>query len=172
MNNEQRMVRAFHDKFNCTIGPDPALRDAELSAKLILEEAGETVDAMGFTVDIQLYAPKVHPTEHYKEIWRHYGSEDKPDLVEVIDGLCDLIYVAYGAAIRSGVDLEPFFLEVHRSNMNKVGGGIREDGKIIKPEGWEAPNIAQILYNQIFDSAERTQEKTETWWASRPMGDV
>ena len=29
--------------------------------------------------------------------------------------------------------------------MAKVGGPIREDGKRLKPEGWEPPNITKVL---------------------------
>jgi hypothetical protein len=47
------------------------------------------------------------------------------------------------------VDLEPFFAEVHRTNMAKVGGPVRPDGKKLKPEGWQPPDIAGILRAQI-----------------------
>lgn len=90
---------------------------ATLRKKLIMEEAQETCEAI-----------------------------DNDDLVEAIDGICDLIYVAIGAAITFGIhDLEPFFDEVHRSNMAKVGGVQDGDGKILKPEGWQPPRIAELL---------------------------
>ena len=67
------------------------------------------------------------------------------DLVEMVDALCDLLYVTYGAAVDLGVDLQPFFAEVHRCNMAKVGGRRREDGKWLKPAGWTPPDIAGLL---------------------------
>jgi predicted HAD superfamily Cof-like phosphohydrolase len=40
-----------------------------------------------------------------------------------------------------GMDLRPFFEEVHRTNMLKTTGPVREDGKRLKPEGWKPPRI-------------------------------
>ena len=40
-----------------------------------------------------------------------------------------------------GMDLQPFFEEVHRTNMLKTTGPVREDGKVLKPEGWKPPRI-------------------------------
>lgn len=45
-----------------------------------------------------------------------------------------------------GVDLRPFFREVHRTNMNKLKGPKREDGKQLKPDGWKPPRIEAMLY--------------------------
>jgi predicted HAD superfamily Cof-like phosphohydrolase len=67
------------------------------------------------------------------------------DVVGAIDALCDLLYVTYGAAVSLGVDIEPFFNEVHRSNMAKVGGMRRPDGKWLKPTDWQPPDLARIL---------------------------
>lgn len=47
-----------------------------------------------------------------------------------------------------GIDLTPFFFEVHRTNMHKVGGPVRADGKGLKPEGWKPPRI-ESMYNRI-----------------------
>jgi predicted HAD superfamily Cof-like phosphohydrolase len=67
------------------------------------------------------------------------------DIVEVADALADLVYVAYGTAISFGIDLRPVFEEVHRSNLSKVGGGTRADGKVLKPPDWTAPQIRALL---------------------------
>lgn len=69
----------------------------------------------------------------------------KGDIVAVVDGLCDLLYVTYGFAVGFGIDLESFFDEVHRTNMLKCSGPKREDGKQLKPEGWQPPRIAAML---------------------------
>lgn len=119
MNDWQSMVREFNVKFGATVGNGPAIRDADLRASLIEEEAKETVDAI-----------------------------KAGDLVAAVDGLCDLIYVAVGAAVAFGVDLAPLFSEVHRSNMAKDGGAKRPDGKILKPHGWRPPRIAELLADQ------------------------
>lgn len=144
MDQHQEMVQDFHEKFGSTVGTFPELRDRELRAKLILEEAVETVAAMGFTVDAQLF----HNDNFAEPIALLTKTFPKPDFVEVIDGLADLEYVLKGAAVTFGIDLEPFFAEVHRSNMDKEGGRTREDGKVLKPEGWQPPDIDRILIRQ------------------------
>ena len=51
-------------------------------------------------------------------------------------------YYICDTAVRHGLNLDPLFKIVHRANMQKVVDGKvirREDGKILKPEGWEDP---------------------------------
>ena len=71
-----------------------------------------------------------------------------PNFVEAIDGIGDSLYVQFGAAIEFGVNMEPIFDEIHRSNMAKVGGATRADGKTLKPEGWTPPDIAGKIAEQ------------------------
>lgn len=69
--------------------------------------------------------------------------------VEMLDALCDLLFVVYGGGVEMGIDLEPFFAEVFRTNMLKTNGSVRADGKVLKPQGWVAPDIAGI-YRDIY----------------------
>lgn len=119
MNYMQTLVREWHEKFGVNIGETPAIRRPGLRAALIEEEARETCEAIR-----------------------------RGDLIEAIDGMCDVLYVVFGTAVEFGIDLQPFFNEVHATNMAKVGGATREDGKILKPEGWTPPLIAEILAAQ------------------------
>ncbi|MGH2350376.1 MAG: hypothetical protein ACRDI2_07765 [Chloroflexota bacterium] len=118
MTKEQAMVAAFHRAFANRVPEtlDPAGFPGELRERLIQEEADEFAAAVR-----------------------------DGDVPEMIDALCDLLYVTYGAAVDLGVDLEPFFEEVHRANMAKVGGYRRVDGKWMKPAGWNPPDITRIL---------------------------
>ena len=142
MNTWQRQVQDFHEKFGVSVGTVINMDDRELRAKLILEEAAETVAAMGFEVEAYLYDDDPRPL---LTLW---SGMDTPDVVEAVDGLADLIYVALGTAVSFGVDLAPIFDEVHRTNMAKDGGATRDDGKILKPDGWVAPDIAGLLLAQ------------------------
>jgi predicted HAD superfamily Cof-like phosphohydrolase len=56
-----------------------------------------------------------------------------------------MLYVLYGTAVSFGIDVRPVFAEVHRSNMAKVGGGKRADGKVTKPAGWKPPRVTELL---------------------------
>ena len=150
MNYEQDSVTTFHEAFGATVGTYPELRDRELRAKLILEEAVETVAAMGFHVQAEIADPgRFSYDDPNADVLASFDkSFDKPDFIETIDGLCDLLYVIYGAAVTFGIDLDEFFEEVHRSNMAKVGGTTRADGKVLKPEGWTPPDLERILIRQ------------------------
>lgn len=77
--------------------------------------------------------------------WRHK--------VSLSAELAGLEAVVYEAAQHCQVDLPKVITEVHRSNMMKVwpDGTIRrrEDGKILKPSTWQAPDIASILAETV-----------------------
>jgi predicted HAD superfamily Cof-like phosphohydrolase len=122
MNRMQQQVREFHLKFGHVIGTTPAISRPHLRMDLIREEARETIEAI-----------------------------DRGDLVEAVDGLCDLLYVTIGAAVEFGIDIEPIFDEVHRSNMAKIGGATRADGKTLKPQGWQEPDVAGEINKQRQD---------------------
>jgi predicted HAD superfamily Cof-like phosphohydrolase len=70
---------------------------------------------------------------------------EENDVVGVADGCADLIVVTLGTAIEYGFDFDSVWREVHRSNMAKVGGPQRADGKQLKPEGWRPPDIEFIV---------------------------
>lgn len=70
------------------------------------------------------------------------------DLVEAADAIADLLYVVYGTAVTFGIDIEPIFHAVHANNMTKVGGERRADGKFLKPDGWQPPEIERLLAEQ------------------------
>ena len=61
--------------------------------------------------------------------------------------LVDVLYVFIGTALRYGIPLDAVWDEVQRSNMAKVSGDVRrrDDGKILKPEGWTPPDILSIV---------------------------
>ena len=67
------------------------------------------------------------------------------DIIGIADGVGDSIYVLIGLAVAYGIDLRPVWAEIHHSNMAKMGGPVAEDGKQLKPEGWEPPDIARAL---------------------------
>ncbi len=128
MNKMQQQVQDFHRAMDVTVGTSPALRDTELRCRIIEEETRETVEAIR-----------------------------AGDLAGTIDGLCDLIYVAFGTAVACGIDLEPFFNEVQRSNMAKLWPDgkprHREDRKVLKPPNWQPPRIKEML-GDLFVKAE------------------
>lgn len=112
-----------------SLEPDiPVTLVRNLCAALIREEAQETYLALERAPD---------------------ALEALDVLVEVADGLADLIYVCLYTANAYGIDMEPVWNEVQRTNMAKKGGPMSPTGKQLKPAGWEPPNIKAILEAQI-----------------------
>ena len=75
------------------------------------------------------------------------------DRVEELDALIDILVVTVGAIHSMGADAEGAWNEVMRTNLAKIDpitGKVRkrEDGKVLKPEGWSSPELAQFLKNQ------------------------
>lgn len=84
-----------------------------------------------------------------EEFNEYLHGESKDDLENVAKELCDIIYIVCGTAVSYGIPLDRVFDEVHRSNLSKLVDGKpirRDDGKILKPEGWTPPDIKKILY--------------------------
>lgn len=161
MTTNYQKVKQFMQLFKQEIPPTPIIPSLEvrkLRARLILEEALETIEALGFEIDFQY--------NDFNE------SEDGPNLVKVLDGMCDLDYVNKGLAIAMGVQedkLDDAFAEVHRSNMSKMwseeqleqgkldypsctiehyGGGLYRliyFGKVIKSPNYSPANLEQFL---------------------------
>lgn len=76
-------------------------------------------------------------------------ARQERDLLKIIDALQDLKYVIYGYELRMGISSEEHFAEVHAANMRKLGPDgkpiRREDGKVLKPEGWTGPDHGELL---------------------------
>ena len=70
--------------------------------------------------------------------------------VEQLDALIDILVVTIGAIHSMGADAEGAWKEVMRTNFSKVDiktGKVRkrEDGKVLKPIGWTAPNLGPFI---------------------------
>lgn len=109
-------------------------KQAILYTKLVLEESAETRQAT-------LQLP-----------WAGYQPSTQ-QLAAVADGALDVIVVAVGLLYSLGVDPQPLWDEVVRSNLAKIDpvtgkARKREDGKVLKPEGWESPRLAELIEAQ------------------------
>ncbi|MCZ6580328.1 MAG: hypothetical protein O6840_01710, partial [Nitrospirae bacterium] len=119
MNDAQQMVLEFHQQFGIYVSGNATVPDEKTEAlrvRLIQEEFDELQAAL--------------------------KTKDFPAIAKE---LADLLYVVYGTAVSCGIDMEPVFKEVHRSNMSKIGGYKREDGKWVKPSTYSPANLEPIL---------------------------
>ena len=90
-------------------------------------------------------------------------------LAEIAKECTDVIVTVIGTMLAFGIDPEPVWKAVHRSNMAKVGPNgkveYRKDGKVLKPEGWEPPDIMGEIRRQKetnpLNSLYRTNRKKE-----------
>ena len=85
--------------------------------------------------------------EEHQELLEATLSDDR---VEQLDALIDILVVTIGAIHSMGADAEGAWKEVMKTNFAKIDrdtGKVRkrEDGKVLKPTGWTAPNLVPFL---------------------------
>jgi predicted HAD superfamily Cof-like phosphohydrolase len=85
--------------------------------------------------------------EEYTEL---NGAINNSDQVETLDALIDILVVTIGAIHSMGSDAEGAWNEVMKTNFAKIDsetGKVRKraDGKVLKPDGWQAPNLKPFV---------------------------
>lgn len=77
------------------------------------------------------------------------SAKIEPVVAEQADALVDIEYYIHNAAAKAGIDTDKVFDVVHDANMAKkwADGTFhrRDDGKIIKPDGWKEPDIVALF---------------------------
>lgn len=131
----QGRVEAFMRNAGQDVPEKPVVPDEAtllLRARLILEEANETYEALGFRlIDGKLF------------------QAGNPSLVEIADGCADLIVVAIGTLSACGVDASSVMAEVLRSNDSKFVDGRRgQDGKWLKGPSYSPADVAGVIERQ------------------------
>lgn len=113
-------VREFHQHFGLALDETLGSDLRVLRAELIREEADESIQALHLL-----------------------------NLRDIAKELADLVYVAYGAAISFGIDLDIALRAVHKSNMSKLGPDgrpvYRADGKVLKGPNYQEPDMTFAL---------------------------
>lgn len=149
----------------------PSLEIRRLRAKLILEEALETIEALGFKV-LDLEYLDINDIE--------FHELQEPDLEKIADGCADLSVVTIGTLSACGIKDKSLLEEVDGANLRKFeipicpvhgkpmkysdinkwywcelgcdstayGPYKREDGKWVKGPNWTPPNIKRVLKEQ------------------------
>jgi predicted HAD superfamily Cof-like phosphohydrolase len=99
--------------------------------------------------NVNLYAKLI--TEEYKEFVEACSNNDN---AEALDACMDMIWVILGFCHMNGYDIAGAWDEVVKTNMAKVDPATgkvrrREDGKILKPEGWKPPNMTKFVKKNL-----------------------
>jgi predicted HAD superfamily Cof-like phosphohydrolase len=121
----------FHEKFkiDLPVCPQPLKRDLyDFRVKFMFEELIEFVEAWALA-----------------------------DLAQQADALVDLVYVVLGTAAMMGIPFEECWREVHDANMAKRLSNSNDPNRrhkldIVKPVGWEPPDIRTILNRYLPES--------------------
>jgi predicted HAD superfamily Cof-like phosphohydrolase len=109
-----------------------------------MQACDQTVDNFNLE-QFQLYGNLI--AEEVTEFGLAVSQNDK---IETLDALIDILVVTIGAIHSIGADAEGAWKEVMRTNFAKIDhetGKVRkrEDGKVLKPVGWEPPNLEPFL---------------------------
>ena len=112
-------------------------RDQEKFMRACDQSVGEFNEAQ-----YQLYCNLI--SEEFNEL---VASTTK---VDDLDALIDILVVTIGAIHSLGADAEGAWKEVMRTNFAKIDketGKVRkrEDGKVLKPQGWTPPELEQFV---------------------------
>ena len=99
----------------------PSEQNAELYVKLMNEEFQEFLDA--------------------------YANDDE---VEMLDACMDLIWVTLAFCHMKRYNVKGAWEEVTETNLSKIDSTTgkvkrREDGKILKPDGWKEPDFSKFI---------------------------
>ena len=120
-----KMVEEFHNKFKQDQGTEPRFLSSQ-----------ETVlrHALGA-----------------EELDEYLEAAANNDMIEVIDALADQLYILFGTICKHGLQnhITTAFDLVHQNNMAKLDANgepiLREDGKILKPEGFKKVELKSVL---------------------------
>lgn len=115
-----------------------------LRAKLIYEEAIETITALG----VQMFFEYDGSDEGSAQL--RFEVVGDFDLEGVADGCADILVVTIGTFSACGIHDNPVMHEVNQANLRKfdIGGYRRDDGKWMKPPDWQPPDIMKVLESQ------------------------
>lgn len=145
MKTSEQMTREFHKTLKHPIGERPGPISDErllLHLRLIAEEVTELMCAM---VGVEGEGEAWFKAEAQKVADNLFSIRSASNLVEVANGGCDSHVVISGTLIEFGIPEDKVYKVVHAANMAKVGGLTREDGKSLRPEGWESPDVLKVL---------------------------
>ena len=115
-----------------------------LDQSRFMRACNQTVGAWNET-QFNLYTSLIQ--EEVDELWTANAAADPK---ECLDALIDILVVTVGAIHSLGADGSGAWNEVMRTNFAKIDpttGRVnkREDGKVLKPEGWTPPELDQFI---------------------------
>jgi NTP pyrophosphatase (non-canonical NTP hydrolase) len=130
MSEATEMLREFH----AALGDELGRGNAKLRWTLHEEEGEELLDELApRRLGIGVREPK---------------ADEDVDRAHLARELADVVYVTFGTAHAFDIDLDAALAEIHRAAMSKLDPAtmrVRDDGKILKPEGFIPPDMSQAI---------------------------
>lgn len=105
----------------------------------------EACDQKPSSENVELYKDLI--IEEFSEYIEAYSEHSD---VEQIDACMDMIWVILGYCYMKGWDVKGAWNEIALSNLRKIDPKTkkvnkREDGKVLKPEGWKPPQLEKFV---------------------------
>jgi predicted HAD superfamily Cof-like phosphohydrolase len=134
------LIKALSERLDMRQQPQSVFHDQAF----FMRACGQT------TTEINPTQAKLYRALIEEEMRELKVAELQADEVEEFDAVLDLLVVLIGYGLSRGWPMLAGWDEVMRSNMAKIDprtGMVnkREDGKVLKPEGWTPPALADVL---------------------------
>lgn len=146
--------------YPCPDRPKPMDRE---SVKFIIRMVISELDELACTVckDEKERDELMRDALQSRDRCKRFNGSSEPDaelIGDQFDALVDAWYYSLNTAAKHGVNMSKLFDTVHAANMAKrdpITGKFlrRDDGKIIKPYGWKAPDITGEIKRQMEQGA-------------------
>ncbi|MFD0587625.1 HAD family hydrolase [Paenibacillus sp. GCM10027627] len=160
-------VQEFHHAFSYSMPTEPTAMSKEMILNRMSFDAEETIEILHATCSSKKELKKLYKklmirmeSSLKKQLKKEFPQSIREKLVAQTDGLLDKKYFNNGDFTLVSLNPDPLFEIVHNANMNKLhsDGKPRYDeyGKIIKPEGWVAPE--PLLEAEIQRQIESAQQ--------------
>lgn len=152
-------VKAFQQKFQLPVSTTPQALPQDLDATAIagvivlLRQAEEVIKRKRGETDQQWGRVQMM----IEEIREYAEAVKSGDLAAMADSLVDLEYFLLGTSVMHGFPHDTVFEAVHYANMQKRLAESKEESRrlnkldVVKPEGWQAPNVQAILDDAAAD---------------------
>jgi predicted HAD superfamily Cof-like phosphohydrolase len=133
------LIQALSERLDMRRNPDTVFHEQALFMRACLQETTKDVPHQSC-----MYLNLID-----EEVGELHEAVLQGDDVDTFDAILDIIVVCIGYGLSRGWPMVEGWQEVMRSNLAKidVDGFVkrRADGKILKPDGWKAPNLTRVL---------------------------
>lgn len=134
--------------------PAPNARQTAFYIGMQMEELAEKLEAV-FGKDDRMSDYMAHVGQAFKE--GRYDDQVMLSLArrpkDLLDADMDLLWVTIGGARAQGANVSEAYEAVADANWAKFPGGVvtrhPETGKVMKPEGWEPPDLTPFIHPSL-----------------------